>query len=190
MREIGIEISVSWLNHSPWTEKYVGLRKLSIESLPHKIHEMEAEHSTVCHSIIVGSNQLIEMAFFDITSTYIGKELTKKDHGSTFHDGIKTLPKKIMGKSLNLQTEPYLSMNKLRIRRNRTIHKTVALADVDMARSALYTAVETVKAIYTFFEKPFPYNLCLETYPLEHGILFSYITYPEDRTKQQLMRSE
>lgn len=183
MREIGIQLSISWLNHSPWTEKYVGLRKLSIEKIPDKIHQMEAEHSTICHSIIIGSNQLIEMAFFQIIKNHIGIEITQKDYDSSFYQGIKTLPQKITKKPINLQEEPFLSMDKLRKRRNETVHKKAAVADVIMARSALYTAVETVKAIYLHFNQKFPYGIFLDNYPLDENILFSKVVYPENFLK-------
>lgn len=184
MREICVNIGVSWLNHSPWSEKYVGLRKLSMEGIPQRSFQMEAEHSTVCHSILVGAHQLIEMAFSDIVSSYIGSKITKVDYDKNFHYGINNLPQKITGKSLILDNEPFLSMELLRKRRNATIHKTVALANVEMARSSLFTAVETVKALYAFFNIPFPYHIFLEAYPLEQSVLFSKITYPENYFKK------
>jgi hypothetical protein len=82
-------------------------------------------------------------------------------------------------------SEPYISIDRLRLRRNETIHKKSALSSLKMARSAVYTAVTASKEIYQHFNKnaAFTYEPVLKKYPLGIFPLFSEIIYPEDRHK-------
>lgn len=181
MPRLDATFTSSWLNHTPWSEKYVGLRKLTYEILPKNIWEMTAEDSTMCHSVIIGANQLMEMALFELLKKFVKSGvITQAELKFPYHKALSTLPEKITGTKLDLFSEPFVSSEKLRQRRNATVHKTASLADVKMTRSALYTAVISVKALFAHFDKPFPYGVFLEKYPLPPEILFSEIIYPEN----------
>ena len=179
MPQIIYTVTMGWLSHTAWSEKYVGLRKLAFESLPLKIYEMSPEDSAICQSVIVGSSQLVEIALFDILERYVGKYISKKDSEVQFYKALCSLPVKITGKEIDLTGEPYLSSEKLRKRRNSTVHKTSSLADVVMSRSALYTAVETSLMLYQHFDIEFPHARFLDKYPIAEQPLFSQVTYPE-----------
>ena len=181
MPRLDVTFTSSWLNHTPWSEKYVGLRKLAHDILPKNIWEMTAEDSTMCHSVIIGANQLMEMALFELIKEFVSSGvITQKEFKLPYHQALSTLPEKITGTKLCLSSEPFVSSEKLRQRRNATVHKTASLADVKMARSALYTAVISVKALFAHFGKPFPYAVFLEKYPLPAEMLFSEVIYPEN----------
>lgn len=180
MPTISSSISVSWLNHSAWSEKYVGLRRMAFGILPENTREMTSEDIALCQSVVVGSSQLIEMAFFEIIERYVGTKVSKKDYDLQYFKALISLPSKIVGRNIDLTQEPFLSSEKLRKRRNSTVHKESLLADVKIARSALYTAVNTVFMLYEHFGLKFPYSKFLNSYPIDEKVLFSNVITTEN----------
>ena len=178
--------SASWLRHNSWSQTYVGLRKLINDVLPAGTSKIEAEDSALCQLAVISSNQLMEIALFDLLKKYVnstcGFNLAEKQYeSSSYYFAITELSEKAVGTAIDLSVEPFISTERLRKRRNATVHKSSALADIAMAQSALYTAVQGVKALCIHFNEPRKYDVFLKAYPLENGAYFSQIVFPEDR---------
>jgi hypothetical protein len=84
----------------------------------------------------------------------------------------------IAGNETNLTIEPLLSTERLRHRRNATAHKSSALATVEMARSALFSAVQGSYALFALSGTKFPYEPFMQKYPLHDEPWFSSIKFP------------
>tara|TARA_Y100001951_G_scaffold101123_1_gene105528 strand:- start:350 stop:1030 length:681 start_codon:yes stop_codon:yes gene_type:complete len=186
MALICASFGISWLRHNSWSQTYVGLRKLVNEVLPNGTSKIEAEDAALCQLAVISANQLMEIALFDLLKRYIkapqGFNLSEKLYeNSGYYFAITELSEKAVGKMIDLSKEPFISTERLRKRRNATVHKSSALADIAMAQSALYTAVQGVKALCVHFNEPKKYDVFLKAYPLENGCYFSQIVFPEDR---------
>ena len=177
-------VSLSWSIHDSWTEAFVGTRKLVYELLPSTTFSAKAEDGALCQLALVGANHLMEIAIYKILlphtkatgqlSILTQKLLEQASYHSMLTDWLPT----IAGTQLNLQVEPLLSTETLRKRRNKTIHKSSALATVEMAKAALYAAVHGTKAFYHHSGTAFPYVSFLQKYPLENEPWFSSIKMP------------
>lgn len=176
----------SWLRHNSWSQTYVGLRRLINDVLPTGTSKIEAEDAALCQLAVISAHQLMEIALFDLLKKYVsstsGFNLSEKQYeSSSYYFAITELLEKAVGAAIDLSVEPFISTERLRKRRNATVHKSSALADIAMAQSALYTAVQGVKALCVHFNEPKKYDVFLKAYPLENGCYFSQIVFPEDR---------
>ena len=181
---VSASFTMTWLIHDSWTESYVGVRRIAYEILPPPSAKQTAEDGALCQLALVGANHLMEVALFKILrphaqATGTVAQLTEAllEEASYFQMLTRWIPA-VSSKRLDLSAEPFLSTERLRKRRNNTIHKTSALATVQMARSALYSAVEASKELYMHAGAPFPYDAHLAKYPQAHESHFSTVPFP------------
>jgi hypothetical protein len=174
----------SWLNHDSWSEAYVGTRKLAYELLPSTQSSVKAVDGALCQLALIGANHLMEIALYKILQPHANatgtvSSLTEKKLADASYNLMLTkwLPD-IAGNETNLTIEPLLSTERLRHRRNATAHKSSALATVEMARSALFSAVQGSYALFALSGTKFPYEPFMQKYPLHDEPWFSSIKFP------------
>jgi hypothetical protein len=185
----------SWLNLDSWSETYVGARWLVENVLPEKQHQSSPEHGPISQMALLASHHMIEVMLFSclkkqieelsLPDSEIETKIRKLDK-MRFHEAFTEWEKLVPSMGCFVyDSEPYISIDRLRLRRNETIHKKSALSSLKMARSAVYTAVTASKEIYQHFNKnaAFTYEPVLKKYPLGIFPLFGEIIYPEDRHK-------
>lgn len=177
-------LTMSWLVHDSWSESYVGTRRLTYELLPPPGQKLSPEEHAMCQLALIGANHLMEVALYKILLPHIKESgrfslLTQAllEDASYFQMLTKWLPA-ISGASLPLTAEPFTSTERLRRRRNDTIHKTSALATNTMARSAMYSAVEGARALFSIAGTEFPYEAVLKKYPQQVEEPFSSVAFP------------
>ena len=174
----------SWLNHDSWSEAYVGTRKLAYELLPPPPSSVKAVEGALCQLALIGANHLMEIALYKILqphakATGTTSSLTEKKLAeASYYLMLTKWLSEIAGNEANLTIEPLLSTERLRHRRNDTVHKSSALASVVMARSALYSAVQGTYALYALSGTKFPYEPFMQKYPLHEEPWFSSIKFP------------
>lgn len=181
LRPVHASITISWLNHDSWSEAYVGTRRLIYEVLPPSIAQQTAEDAALCQLAVIGANHLMEVALanllhpFTTTSTSFTQ---RKYEEASYWLAISHWVGVLSGSPLQLNAEPLVSTERLRTRRNATAHKSSALATVPMARSALFSAVQGTRALYSHFGATFPYDAFLSKYPLPNEQPFSAVPFP------------
>lgn len=184
LQQISASLTVSWLNHDSWTEAYVGSRRIAHEFLPESELLSSGDDGGLSKLALIGANQLMEIALYSLIKSHtlgMGAALTLDQtrlQEASYHDMLTKWLPAVAGKPLDLSVEPFLSTEKLRRRRNDTIHKTSAIATIAMARSAVYCAVEGSKSLYDHVGIQFPYEPFLKKYPLSSEDWFSSIRYP------------
>ncbi|MBU0538387.1 MAG: hypothetical protein KKG00_00550 [Bacteroidetes bacterium] len=111
-------------------------------------------------------------------------KIERKYEGASFKKALEEWPEIITGAKFDLTQEPFKSADHLRARRNATVHKSSALASLEMARSALFSAVEASKTISDNFlgENGFKYNSVLYKYPLQQEQWFSQVQLVDEAT--------
>jgi|JI10StandDraft_1071094.scaffolds.fasta_scaffold367176_2 hypothetical protein len=173
LQPVHADFTISWLAHDSWSETYVGVRRLAFEVLPDTSSRQNAEDGPLCQLALVGSNHLMEIALYKALHQHIpGPKL----ENASYYEMLELL--KARSASLNLADEPFLSTERLRKRRNATVHKHSALATVEMARSALYSAVEGSRAVFAFAGASFPYGPHLVKFPPIPAPQFSAVPFP------------
>ena len=183
LQPVYASFTVSWLSHDSWSEAYVGTRRLVYDILPSSIPEQTAEDGALCQLAIVGANHLMEVGLAKLLHSFVGTHSTftnKKYEEASYWLSLSHWVAELTGVPLLLNEEPFLSTERLRIRRNATTHKSSALATVLMARSALFSAVEGTKALYAHFGVRFPYEPFMEKYPVPREQPFSSVLFPPD----------
>lgn len=184
LRPVCNTLTISWLNHDSWSETYVGTRKLIYEIFPNKSSELTGETAALCQLVIVGANHMMEVALFDLIRPSIGAQppafsVTQAQFNDAgYYKALSNWVTPITGTPLDLGTEPFISTERLRKRRNDTVHKTSAIATVEMAKTALYSVVEGTKVLYAHFGKPFKYQPFIENYPMPSELWFSTVRLP------------
>jgi hypothetical protein len=150
--------------------------------------------------VIISSSFLAEQIFDQAYKKYIDEALsensgvdsgqrerrllTEWSEGNTLQKkgimrALNDWPTTLIGHPLPLGAEPLQSLKALIDKRNKIVHKLNDWTDYepasDIARSALYTAVEASKAIWGHFfpSKPFPYHDWLAEYPVPDACYFS-----------------
>lgn len=176
--------TVSWLVHDSWSEAYVGARRLTYVVLPPPSKKLSAEECALCQLALVGANHLMEIALYKMllpctkqSAKFSALTEALLDDASYFLMLTKWFPA-AFGSGVDLKSEPFVSTERLRRRRNDTIHKTSAFATNAMAKSAMYSAVEGVKALYAIAGQTFPYDTVLAKYPQLTEEPFSSVTFP------------
>lgn len=181
LRPLHVTFTAKWSIHDSWSEAYVGIRRLVYEILPPSISEQNAKDGALCQLALVGANHLMEIALAKLLQPYIGKTEAftqlKFDEASYWLGLTRWVPE-LSGMPVLLDGEPFVSTERLRHRRNATVHKTSALATVPMARSALFSATEGAKTLYSHFGLEFPYQAFLTEYPLPNETPFSQVIFP------------
>lgn len=181
---VSASFTASWLIHDSWTESYIGVRRLVYELLPHPGSGQAAEDGALCQLALIGANHLVEVALLKILKPFVSTtddaiqlSPSKLDRASYFDMLNEWIPK-VTAKQIDTTVEPFVSTERLRHRRHATVHKTSALATVQMARSALHSAVGATKALYMHAGTPFPYDAHLAKYPQVTEPPFSTIPFP------------
>ena len=181
---ISASFTFSWLSHDSWSESYVGTRRLTYDILPAPTAHTNAEESALCQLALIGANHLMEVALYKALLPHAKANSTNSrlteallDDASYYHMLTKWLPA-ASGKSVDLNSEPFVSTERLRRRRNDTIHKTSALATVEMARSALFSSVAGTREVFAIADQPFPYEPVLKKFSLPSEDLFSSVSFP------------
>lgn len=153
-------VSIGWLNLDHWSTTYVGAHWLATDELPEKQYQTLPRHGPLSQLVLLSSHHLVEVMFFKCVDSILNaspgnfadieKEFrNENDNGNyvKFGSAIKKWPQKLVGQSFDESQEPFKSMMLLKDRRNATIHKESALVSLDMARSALFSAVQASRAI-------------------------------------------
>lgn len=162
---------MSWTNHDAWSETYIGVWRLVNEILPDSFQEQRAQDSSLCRLALVGSHQLMELALKALLRESGVSEV--KLRRSSFYVAIGDLAEKASGLALPLTEEPFRSTEKLRKKRNKTIHGQKTSVSVEMARSALRSGTEGTRALYKHFDCKFPYQHILDKHPMPNSEPFS-----------------
>jgi hypothetical protein len=184
LRPVTAEFTFSWLIHDTWSEAYVGVRRLAYEILPSSQGSATAEDGALCQLALIGANHLMEVGLYKALLPFakaIGKAAPLTEgllNEATYHHMLARWLPLACGKQVDLGGEPFASTERLRRRPNDTAHKSSALATVEMAKSALFSAVEGTRAVYAFSATPFPYEAVFKQYPLLDEPWFSQITFP------------
>lgn len=179
------DLRVSFTVHDAWTESYVGTRHLIYTVLPDPGVKMSPETRTLCQLALIGSNHLMEVALFRLLTPYaiasgpLAKLTESLLAEASYFNMLTRWAPAVTGKTIDMKKEPFASTDRLRKRRNETVHKSSAIANVPMARSALYSATEGVKALYKHFGNAFPYEKVLQTWALPDERMFSAVTFPK-----------
>lgn len=192
MKLISNSFTFTSLSLDSWSETYIGARWLIENVLPEEQHQSTSEHGAISQMVLLASHHMVEIMLFSCIKESLENSLEFRDkldrnirklEGQSFYDAFEYWsPKLLNGRRFPIDTEPFISMKRLRIRRNSTIHKESSLSSLEMARSALFTGLKGSEEIYFHFnqEKEFKYNAVMKKYPLDTYSLFSEVVYPED----------
>lgn len=180
-------ISTGWLNLDAWSEGYVGAHWLVESELPQRQWETLPRHGPLSQMVLLASHHLVEVMLFRCIWTLLDANRGKfvkqelRYHRAMFHEAFYEWPTELLGHGFDLSVEPFKSAARLHTRRNATVHKESALTTLPMARSALFTAVETSRAIATEFlgVGGFKYEAVLQKYPMAQADWFSVAQFPE-----------
>lgn len=197
MERVTTSLTIRYSIHADaWTETLAGLQYLTdqIETLEKSGDSVNKIYLT--RVTIISSSYLAEQVFAQASKKYIDQKLTCRSVSTLTKDllkdwkrrnsirkigisrAIKEWPKVLTGNPLKLGDEPLQSLKKMVDKRNDIIHKLSDLTHYeqasDVARSALYTAVEASKTIESHFfpGKNFSYSEWLNKYPIPSGPYF------------------
>lgn len=201
MKTVSAAITILYAIHGDaWTETLVGMLYLidQVERLENTGDSVNKIYLT--RLAIISSSYLAEQVFAKASKKYVDEVLagdTKdaashltrrmvmewKDRNSIQKVGVSRAmdewPKVLTGAPLKFGEEPLQSLSIVMNKRNDIIHKLSDLTHyeqaADVARSALYTAVEASKNIWAHFfpGTVFPYNDWLSEYPIPSACYFS-----------------
>ena len=177
-------VSMPWRSHDSWSETFIGIHRLVYEILPQQGRPQDVRDAALCQLAIVGANHLLEVSLFKLIRPSIGVDLGNlniseaKFKKAGYYTAISEWVGAITGNDIDLTSEPFLSTERLRERRNATAHKSSAIATTEMARSGLIAAVNGTRAIHSHFGSDFPYEKYLLENPLANEPLFSQIKFP------------
>lgn len=181
LKPVSANFAIKWSVHDSWSELYVGVRRLVYTILPANIASQAAEDSALCQLALVGASSLMEIALFKLLQpvAIAGKAglSQKKLENAGYAEMLKNL-EDVTGKPLDRGVQPLKSTEALRKRRNQTIHKSSALATVPMAHSALFSAVEGCRRIYSHAGLTFTCESFLVEYPIPPEPWFSDVPLP------------
>jgi hypothetical protein len=176
-------ISGSWTVHDTWTETFVGVRHIAYGLVP-STGRLDTEARTLCQLAVVGANHLMEIVLFKLllpaakgsgTAAQLTEALLVE---ATYHQMLSRWVPAVSGKAIDFSAEPFASTERLRRRRNDTVHKASATANSQMARSALVSSVDGAKAMHAHLGKAFPYADFLSRWPLKPEPPFSSCLFP------------
>lgn len=187
MTHISNSVRTGWLNLDWWSDPYVGAHWLATKELPDQQWQARAYHGSLSKLLLIASHHLVELMLFhcirEILEAAPGKfpKHEKKFPRAHFDDAFTRWPEELGYGALDLEAQPFLSIKRLHVRRNATIHKDSALASIKMAKSSLYSAVEGSRKIALHFrgEGGFPYDKVLRKYPLPIQPWFTDIDFIE-----------
>ncbi len=179
LQPLHVSVSSIWLVHDAWSEAYIGTRRLIYDILPATVAQQSAEDGAMCKLALIGANHMMEVALFGLLKPYVGQSISSAQYKDTnYAAAMKSLVEPVSGTPLDLSVEPYLSTDRLRRRRNETIHSSSKVATVAMSRCALFSAVQGTRALFSHFGVSFRYDEVLKKYPLYPELPFSGVPYP------------
>jgi hypothetical protein len=172
----------SYQIHDVWTEAFVGVRHLIYDLLPSPGRRLSIESLALCQLGLVGANHLVEVGlyrFLESRPAFASLSSSRKTalRSSKYVDMLKLWVPELAGWTPDLTAPPFQCTERLRRRRNDTVHKTSAKANVPMCRSAIFSAVRGMTELWTIAGEPFPYSAFLEKYPLPLERPFSEVTF-------------
>lgn len=195
MKKVSIETIYKYSIHDGWTETLAGLVYLidQIEALEKKGDTVNKLYLT--RLAIISSTYLAEQVFVKSLVKFITDALNASTNAllnnllgdwekrySLKKIGVSRAmeewPKELTGKPLDFSKEPLQSLRKLIDKRNDIIHRindtTKYDKAIDIARSALFTAIEASKALEAHFfpGKDFSYQVWLDKFQLSSGVFF------------------
>lgn len=175
MRTVTSSLTLSWDIHDSWTETLAGSVYL-INIL--REQEKVGDKAHLCRLVLISANHLIEKLFFDLvsefsTETFIEKiGGQKKYENESLYNAMHEWPQMLLSNcaGIDFSEEPYLSSELLRKQRNRSIHKFSELVTLEMARKALFTALNTCISLWELFkgDKAFKYKGFVKKYEIEN----------------------
>jgi len=179
-----------WLSLDAWSETYIGAHWLITNELPTHHYQTEVHHGPLSQMVLLAAHQLVEIIFFQCVKSIIDNnqnqyiDIEKAYSKAGFGNALDKWPETLTGTPLDLTKEPLKSVSRLKDRRNATVHKDSALTSLEMARSALFSAVEASKAIAEHFlgEYGFKYEPVLHKYPLQQEQWFSQVQFIDEAT--------
>ncbi|MBK6288448.1 MAG: hypothetical protein KA739_13085 [Pseudomonadales bacterium] len=182
-QRVTAEMKLVWDMHETWTEAYIGIRHLVYDVLPKPGRQMPSEFHALCQLALVGSNHLMEVGLYKFLQSrpsyaLLPESKKKQLRAATYNDMLTIWIQELADWKPDLKSPPLKCTERLRRRRNDTVHKTSAAANVPMARSALYSAVAGSQQLWLKSKEAFPYQSFLLSYPLQDERPFSEVTFP------------
>ena len=193
LQHVSHSVSIGWLNLDNWSETYVGAHWLVTDELPAKQYLSLPRHGPLSQLVLLSAHHLVEVMFFKCVNTLVDaspgdftdiEKQLQKNGGKDIMFGrvIYKWPELLKKLPFDTSNEPFKSMKRLHERRNATIHKESALASFDMARSALFSAVQVSRAISEHLLGAGSFNryeAVLRKYPLPIEPWFSDVKFIE-----------
>ncbi|WP_298218041.1 hypothetical protein [Halothiobacillus sp.] len=182
LRPLNVSFTVKWSQNDTWTEAYLGVRRLVYDILPQTVAEQRVADAALCQLALVGANHLVEVTLGQVLRSFSAQAIqgftTEDLERASYYNMLSQWLPKMTGKTVDLSAQPFRSSEALRKRRNETVHKSSALATVQMARAALFSAVQTSQTIYLHTGEGFPYLSVLTEHPLFDEEWFSDVNMP------------
>lgn len=177
------EFHSSYDIHDAWTEAFIGVRHVIYELLPPPGRRLSIEALALCQLALVGANHLMEVGLYRYLQSRSAFETLPDSKKAAlrragYADMFKVWVPELAGWTPDVSTSPFQCTERLRRRRNDTVHKTSAKANVPMCRSAIYSAVSGTGELWRISGEEFPYKGFLAKYPLPEERPFSLVTYP------------
>ncbi|MBA4503296.1 hypothetical protein H1S06_13125 [Marinobacterium sp. 3-1745] len=182
--------SSGWINLDAWSETYIGAYWLVRNELPAYQYQADVHHGPLSQMVLLASHQLVEIIFFQCVRSIFENnpgnflKIEKSYSRASFGRALEEWPEILTGVPLDLTKEPLNSVCRLKNRRNATVHKNSALTSLEMARSALFSAVEASKLIAEHFmgDNGFKYESVLKKYPLQKEQWFGQVQFIDEVT--------
>lgn len=183
MHQLSASVTSRSLSLDSWSGMYVGAHWMVTKELPPEQWQFRVHHGPLCQMVVLSSHHLIELMLFKCLKTLLdanpGKhqKLLDKFPKAMFHEAFYEWPEKLIGAPFDLDAQPFKSASLLHFRRNATIHKESALATLEMAWSALFTAVHASRAICETLlgAGTFLYEPVLAKYSMQDAKYFSEV---------------
>ena len=173
MKPVDKSFTFKYIIHDSWTETLAGAHYL-LSDFEESNKVCDKAH--LCRLVLISANHLIEKLFFDLAEEALKNqnntpaEIYNNFEKTTLFTAMRKWPQLLVHGSapLSFDVEPLLSADELRKQRNRSIHKESEMVTFEMAKKALYSAVETCRVIWKHFHKnkAFKYECILEKYPV------------------------
>ena len=157
MERVTSSLELRWDIHDSWTELLAGTRL--VLDLMNEERRDNIDKINLLRLALVSASQMTEVMFFkqlNISASKLSQPVESLlaydiEKRISFSDARKKWPEILTGKSFDLGAEPFQSMAKLSALRNEAIHHSAKCPRSDLGESALYTSIESSRAIYEHF---------------------------------------
>ncbi|NOR71293.1 MAG: hypothetical protein GQ532_16605 [Methylomarinum sp.] len=157
MKQVISSLKICWDVHDNWTELLAGTR-LVLDLMSEERRD-NIDRTNLLRLTLVSASQMTEVMFFkqlnncaekhsQPVKSLLAYDLEKR---ISFNDARKKWPEILTGKAFDLGAEPFQSMTKLSALRNEAVHHSAKCPKSDLGESALYTSIESSRAIYEHF---------------------------------------